>query len=66
MWRHAFHSAHSHMDSVKDYALAGTLISLPAWVPQLTDINAWLTFAGLVVGLVLGIRRLIRDFQGNH
>lgn len=52
--------------AVKDYTLAGALTTSPLWAHWLTDINSWLTFAGLVVGLVLGLRRLWRDFRDNR
>ena len=48
---------------VTDYTLAGVLVASPVWAPWLTDVNAVLTFIGLVIGLILGARRLIRDFK---
>jgi hypothetical protein len=52
-----------HADSLRDYALAGTLIGAPAWVQYLNDFaTPLLTFVCVLTGAVLGIRRLIRDF----
>ena len=44
--------------SLVDEGLAAVLVSTPAWVPWLADLNQVLTTASLVVGLTLGIGRL--------
>lgn len=54
---------HPSGDAVKDYTIAGTLTTSPLWAPWLADVNGWLTFAGLIVGLALGSRRLWRDIR---
>lgn len=49
-----------------DTLLAGGLVTAPAWGPLLAQLNAMLTTATLVVGLVLGCGRLwsfLRDRQ---
>ena len=62
MW-HLFPHHHPTGGQVIDYSVAASLTTSPIWAPLLADINAWLTFAGLLVGLLLGLRRLIRDLQ---
>ena len=54
---------HPPGDAVRDYSLAGALASSPLWAPWLADVNEWLTFAGLLVGLALGLKRLWRDVR---
>ena len=49
--------------AVRDYTLAGMLTTSPIWATYLAHVNGLLTFAGLVVGLWLGVRRLRRDYQ---
>ena len=44
--------------SLVDEGLAAVLVSTPAWVPWLADLNQILTTASLVVGLTLGVGRL--------
>jgi hypothetical protein len=44
--------------AVTDGVLAAGLVTAPAWVPWLVDLNQVLTTATLVVGLALGIARL--------
>lgn len=62
MWNYLIEHSPSG-GAVKDYSLAGVLTTAPLWAGYLTHVNALLTFAGLVVGLWLGVRRLIRDYQ---
>lgn len=59
----SFFSHHPSGAQVTDYSLAGALTTSPLWAPWLADVNGWLTFAGLLVGLALGVRRLWRDIQ---
>lgn len=58
---------HAHLGgAVADYSLASALIAAPLWAPYLADVNALLTTAGLFIGLVLGVRRLIRDLKRDR
>ena len=44
--------------AVTDGALAAGLVTAPAWVPWLHDLNQILTTVSLVAGLALAIARL--------
>ena len=65
MWQHFFDHTPSG-GAVKDYSLATVLTTAPIWGTYLANINLVLTFAGLVVGLWLGIRRLRRDYKKDQ
>jgi len=41
-----------------DWTLAGTMVTTPAWVPWLQNINAALTTATLLIGMALAVARL--------
>ena len=45
--------------AVTDGIVAAGLVTAPAWVPWLVDLNQILTTASLIVGLALGIGRFI-------
>ena len=49
--------------TVTDSVIAGGLITSPAWASWLGDLNQMLTTATLIVGLVLGIGRLVMFFR---
>ena len=42
----------------QDLVVVSSLISAPAWVPSLSQINGWLTTISLSVGILLGLLRL--------
>ena len=44
--------------NAQDFFVISSLVSAPAWVPTLTQVNAWLTTISLTVGIVLGVLRL--------
>ncbi|WP_088348514.1 MULTISPECIES: hypothetical protein [Rhodomicrobium] len=48
----------TNQQNLSDAALAGGLVSAPAWSPWLTELNQVLTTATLVVGLAFGLIRL--------
>jgi hypothetical protein len=57
---------HFHIsgDAVRDYSLAGVLITTPVWVQYLqVYATPLLTFVCVLTGAILGIRRVIRDFK---
>jgi hypothetical protein len=43
---------------VSDALLAGSLVAAPAWTVPLSELNAFLTTASLLVGLLIGAIRL--------
>ena len=45
--------------TVTDGVLATGLVTTPVWAPWLGDLNEVLTTASLIVGLALGIGRLL-------
>jgi hypothetical protein len=45
--------------TLSDTVIAAGLVTSPAWAPSLGDLNQLLTTASLIVGLALGIGRLI-------
>jgi hypothetical protein len=45
--------------TLADGAIATGLVTSPAWAPWLGDLNQMLTTATLVIGLALGVGRLI-------
>jgi hypothetical protein len=49
---------HTPSQNLSDAALAGGLVTAPAWSPWLTQFNQILTTATLIVGLVFGLIRL--------
>lgn len=51
---------HDASQGVSDAILAGGLVTAPAWAGALSDVNALLTMASLLVGLLIGIIRLWR------
>ncbi len=53
-------------DNPQDFIVISSLISAPAWVPSLTQINGWLTMISLSVGIVLGILRLHSFFKERY
>lgn len=46
-----------------DAVIAGGLVASPAWASWLGDLNQMLTTATLLVGLALGIGRLVMFFR---
>ena len=42
----------------QDFVVISSLVSAPAWVPSLSEINGWLTAISLTVGILLGVLRL--------
>jgi hypothetical protein len=50
----------SEAKAVTDGVLATGMVTAPAWAPWLGDLNQMLTTATLVVGLALGIGRLMQ------
>jgi hypothetical protein len=51
---------HDPSHGVSDALLAGGLVAAPAWAGALSDVNALLTMASLLVGLLIGVVRLFR------
>jgi hypothetical protein len=49
---------HDPSQGVSDAILAGGLVAAPAWAGILSDVNALLTMASLLVGLLIGVVRL--------
>jgi hypothetical protein len=49
---------HDPSPGVSDALLAGGLVAAPAWAAPLSELNAVLTTASLVVGLLIGAIRL--------
>lgn len=47
-----------NIETAKDAALAGGLVTSPAWVVPLSGLNVALTTATLAVGLAIGLLRL--------
>jgi hypothetical protein len=58
-----FMQQHEEAARTLNYALAGTLVTSPAWVGFLQNMNLILTSIGVVIGLVIGIRQLMRDLR---
>lgn len=63
MWRHLFEGTHQTKDSVQDYILAGSLISAPAWMPSIAQINEYIPLASFIVGLVVAGVRIWSDLK---
>jgi hypothetical protein len=49
--------------AVTDGVIVGGLVTSPAWASWLGDLNQVLTTATLVVGLALGVGRLVMFFR---
>lgn len=49
--------------AITDSVIVGGLVTSPAWASWLGDLNQVLTTATLVVGLALGIGRLVMSFR---
>jgi hypothetical protein len=49
---------HDPAQGVSDAILAGSLVAAPAWSVPLSEVNAVLTTASLLVGLLIGAVRL--------
>jgi hypothetical protein len=56
-------SQHPVIVATSDATLTGALLSSPAWAPALADINLLLTTATLIIGLVLGMLRLLGMYR---
>ncbi len=52
--------------AVGDSVLATGLVAAPAWASWLGDLNQVLTTLTLVVGLVLGVGRLVQFLQNRQ
>ncbi len=50
----------------QDFVVISSLISAPAWVPSLMQINGWLTTISLSVGIILGLLRLHSFFKERY
>jgi hypothetical protein len=57
---------HDPSHGVSDALLAGGLVAAPAWAGALSDVNALLTMASLLVGLLIGVVRLWRLWRERH
>jgi hypothetical protein len=54
---------HDPSQGVSDAILAGALVAAPAWAVPLSEFNAFLTTASLILGLLIGAIRLWRLFR---
>jgi hypothetical protein len=54
---------HDPSQGVSDAILAGGLVAAPAWAAPLSEFNALLTTASLILGLLIGAIRLWRLFR---
>ncbi len=57
---------HDPSHGVSDALLAGGLVAAPAWAGALSNVNALLTMASLLVGLLIGVVRLWRIWRERH
>ncbi len=52
--------------NAQDFVVVSSLISAPAWVPSLSELNIWLTTLSLCVGILLGLLRLYSFLKDRH
>ena len=53
-------------NSAGDFTLAGGLATSPAWAPYLDSINELLTTVTLLIGVVLGLIRLVAFWRDRR
>ena len=51
---------------VSDFTLAGGLATLPAWAPWLDSVNELLTTCTLLIGVALGLIRLVAFWRDRR